>query len=55
MRGTGRHYEAIITAKRIGAGLYKSSKMRHTFASLYWRIFYHAMFDHNLDTNNRRE
>jgi len=43
------------SGKKSGAGLYKSSIMRHTSASPSWRIFYYAMFDHNLETNNRRE
>jgi hypothetical protein len=29
--------------------------MRHTFASLSWRIFHYAMFNQDLETNNRRE
>ena len=47
--------EIFSPAEKSGAGLYKASIMRHTSASLTRRIFYNAMFDHNMETNNRRE
>jgi hypothetical protein len=36
-------------AEKYGAGLYKTSIMRHTSHYLSWRIFYYAIFDNELE------
>jgi hypothetical protein len=49
-----RTENSILAMKSPFSELYKSSIMRHTSASLSWRIFYFAMFDHNMEINKRR-